>query len=150
MSHEYLSVLNRLGMKVLWVLLVKIALITLWFPGHGVCEYRWEMWEEHVQEGCLPPARFSVRAGPAEPWWHSPGHNTSKRHNLATKEKHMKYPVSQQTQNMCITFVQCWTNVEDDGPTLYKCYTHVLCLLGWACSQILGVKVNLKTLVNFQ
>ena len=32
---------------------------------------------------------------------------------------------TQQTQNMCITFVQCRTNVEDVGPTLYKCYTHV-------------------------
>ena len=29
---------------------------------------------------------------------------------------------SQQTKNICITFVQCWTNVEDVGPTLYKCY----------------------------
>ena len=27
-------------------------------------------------------------------------------------------------------FVQCWTNVEDVGPTLYKCYMNVLCLLG--------------------
>ena len=27
------------------------------------------------------------------------------------------YRVSQQTQNICITFVQCWTNVEDVGPT---------------------------------
>ena len=27
-------------------------------------------------------------------------------------------------------FMQCWTNVEDVGPTLYKCYTNVLCLLG--------------------
>ena len=27
-------------------------------------------------------------------------------------------------------FIQCWTNVEDVGPTLYKCYTNVLCLLG--------------------
>ena len=26
---------------------------------------------------------------------------------------------SQQTQNICITFVQCWTNVEDVGTTLY-------------------------------
>ena len=34
------------------------------------------------------------------------------------------------TQNICITFIQCWTNVEDVGPTLYKCYTNVLCLLG--------------------
>ena len=34
---------------------------------------------------------------------------------------------TQQTQNICITFIQCWTNVEDVGPTLYKCYTNVLC-----------------------
>ena len=27
-------------------------------------------------------------------------------------------------------FMRCWTNVEDVGPTLYKCYTNVLCLLG--------------------
>ena len=34
------------------------------------------------------------------------------------------------TKNFCITFVQCWSNVEDVGPTLYKCYTKVLCFLG--------------------
>ena len=27
-------------------------------------------------------------------------------------------------------FMQYWTNVEDVGPTLYKCYTNVWCLLG--------------------
>ena len=37
---------------------------------------------------------------------------------------------TQQTQNICIIFIQCWTNVEDVGPTLYKCYTNVLCLAG--------------------
>ena len=26
---------------------------------------------------------------------------------------------TQQTQNICIKFVQCWANVEDVGPTLY-------------------------------
>ena len=36
-----------------------------------------------------------------------------------------------QTQNICITFVQCQTNVEDVGLTLYKCYTNVLCLPGY-------------------
>ena len=36
---------------------------------------------------------------------------------------------TQQTQSICITFVQC---VEDVGPALYKCYTNVLCLLGIA------------------
>ena len=35
-----------------------------------------------------------------------------------------------QTQNICIAFVQCWTNVEDVWPTLYECFTNGLCLLG--------------------
>ena len=67
---------------------------------------------------------------------------------------------SQQTQNICITFVQrctnviqmlcvywdmpaqqtqhvhnVWTNVEAVGPTLHKCYTNVLCLLGTCCVE---------------
>ena len=37
--------------------------------------------------------------------------------------------LTKQTQNVCITFIQCWTNVENVGPTLYKCYANVLCLL---------------------
>ena len=37
---------------------------------------------------------------------------------------------SQQTQNICITFVQRQPNVFDVGPTLYNCYGIVLCLLG--------------------
>ena len=37
---------------------------------------------------------------------------------------------SQQTQNICITFIQRRPNVSDIGPKLYKCYTNVLCLLG--------------------
>ena len=39
-------------------------------------------------------------------------------------------PVSQQTQNICRTFVQRRPNVFDVGPTLCKCYTSVLFLLG--------------------
>ena len=45
---------------------------------------------------------------------------------------------TQQTQNICMTFVQCWTYVEDVGPTWYKCYTNVLCLLG-TCMYMLWV-----------
>ena len=37
---------------------------------------------------------------------------------------------SQQTQNICITFVQSRPNVFDVGPTMYKCHTNGLCLLG--------------------
>ena len=33
------------------------------------------------------------------------------------------------TRNICITFAQCWTKVEDVGPALYKCHTDGLCLL---------------------
>ena len=39
---------------------------------------------------------------------------------------------SQQTQNICTTFVQRRPNVIDVGPTLYKYYTNVLCLPGSA------------------
>ena len=39
-------------------------------------------------------------------------------------------PGSQQIQNICITFVQRRPSVFDVGPTLCKCYTNVLCLLG--------------------
>ena len=40
---------------------------------------------------------------------------------------------SQQTRNICITFIQRRPNVFDVGPILYKCYTYVLCLLGYHC-----------------
>ena len=34
------------------------------------------------------------------------------------------------TISICITFAQCRTNVEDVGPTLYKCYKmFCVCLL---------------------
>ena len=43
----------------------------------------------------------------------------------------MLYPTPKQTQNICnIKFIQCWANVEDVGPTLCKCYTNVLSLVG--------------------
>ena len=36
----------------------------------------------------------------------------------------------QQTENICITFIQRRSNVFDVGPTLYKCYTNIFYLLG--------------------
>ena len=44
---------------------------------------------------------------------------------------------TQQTQNIRITFIQRRPNVFDVGPTLYKCYTNVLCLPGNYFSTIL-------------
>ena len=49
---------------------------------------------------------------------------------------HNRCIVSQQTQNICITFVQCWTNVEDVGLMLFKCYANVLCLLGYVLAWL--------------
>ena len=43
---------------------------------------------------------------------------------------------TQQTHIICITFIQRRPNVFDVGPTLYKCYTNVLCLLGMYVSPM--------------
>ena len=54
--------------------------------------------------------------------------------------------LSQQTQNICIAFVQRRHNVFDVGPALHKCYTmQMSCLLG-VCNRIFQpdiFKVNL-------
>ena len=55
--------------------------------------------------------------------------------------------LTEQTSNICITFIQCWSNVEDVGPTLYKCYTNVLCLLGVKCEK--NISVNLYLLLQW-
>ena len=75
----------------------------------------------------LSPTRLSsaldgfrlIQLGPNE-WW--PTRNPDKR----LPGKH----------NFFITFIQCWTNVEDVGPTLYKCYKNVLCSLGLLLDKI--------------
>ena len=41
------------------------------------------------------------------------------------QSKPHKAAPAQQTQNICLTFVQRRPNVFDAGPTLYKCYTNV-------------------------
>ena len=50
-------------------------------------------------------------------------------YNLLGSGKYMQAN-TQQTQNICITFVQRRPNVFDVGPTLYKCYTNMLRFLG--------------------
>ena len=48
-------------------------------------------------------------------------------HYTAETWKTVKAYIPENTKN-CIAFVQCRTNVEDVGPTLYKCYTNVFSL----------------------
>ena len=50
--------------------------------------------------------------------------------------------LSQQTQNICITFIQRWPNVLNVGPTLHKFYTDSLYLLGIADNYLPLCKVK--------
>ena len=49
---------------------------------------------------------------------------------------------------MCKTFIKCWPNVEDVGPTLYKCYTNVLCSLGYQLSGLAYSRMNSRSLLG--
>ena len=60
-----------------------------------------------------------------------------------------RHQIFQRTQNICITFIQCWANVEDIGPALYKCYTNVLCLLGCWCRIPIDISVKAGDLTKF-
>ena len=51
--------------------------------------------------------------------------------------------LQQQTQNFCITFIQRRSNVFDVGPTLYKCYTNVLCLLGYGRCNLIFTNLSM-------
>ena len=42
-------------------------------------------------------------------------------------------------QNICITFVQCWSNVEDVGPTLY---TYFVCTGVFSLYVVLRIKLG--------
>ena len=60
---------------------------------------------------------------------------------------------SKQTRRICITFVQRWTNVEDAGPTLYKCYTNVhlanrYAQSYWEWNECLNIKVCKRLVSN--
>ena len=49
--------------------------------------------------------------------------------DMALQLNHDCHNVRPVNTTIFITVVQRWTNVEDVGPTLYKCYTNALCLL---------------------
>ena len=48
---------------------------------------------------------------------------------------------SQQTQNICTSFVLRRPNVFDVDPTFYKCYTNVLRWLSWRLTNVCGCQV---------
>ena len=69
------------------------------------------------------------------------------------KYKILLHNIPQWTQNIFITFIQCWVNVEDVGPTLYKCYKNVLCLgyrvvIPWNVKYLLFICINNGSIQN--
>ena len=38
--------------------------------------------------------------------------------------------------NICISFIKCWTNIEDVGSMVYKCFTNVLCSAGYLVKNV--------------
>ena len=57
----------------------------------------------------------------------------------------LKVADTQHTHNICIKFIQRRPNAFDVGPTLYKCYTNVMCSLGslsYPRDITYGAKIN--------
>ena len=52
-------------------------------------------------------------------------------------------------QNICITFIQRRPNVFDVGPTLYKCYTDILCLLS-GYDSLIGKTIIIRFYILLQ
>ena len=52
--------------------------------------------------------------------------------------------IGRRIQTICITIVQCWTNVEDVGPLLYECYPNVLRLL-WHALTSIDLRINSRS-----
>ena len=61
----------------------------------------------------------------------------------------MALVVSQQAQSICMTFVQCWPNIENVGPTLYTCPTNVVCLLGYLTAFAPSLKNRLHASIYY-
>ena len=49
--------------------------------------------------------------------------------------------VSQQAQNICITFMECWTSVEDDKKYIVGKLSQAICLEVWGGAGIFNVIV---------
>ena len=104
------ALLKKLGQPGLYHLLVTLLLYMAEFPV-AVSHLSAAIHTARIPHHCRLPAGFNLTTSvPLQ------SDGTYRR------VPHDAYPAN--------TFVQCWTNVEDVGQTLYKCCTNVLCLLG--------------------
>ena len=102
----------------------------------GTLNVDWKKKEPSSGDGCASVAILKRRKTPV-----LIGENCSRKLRyicekvqvtLIRERNHVICCKNQQTQNILITFVQRRHNVFDVGSTLYKCYTNILCLLGWS------------------
>ena len=97
-------------------------------PSHGRLTHYW-------LHSLLGYAGFTWPLGQQSAW--NKGDKTCKIENnvcscvvMRTEQDWKQFvQLAQKTQNIRITLIQRRPNVFDVGPTLYKCYTNVLCLL---------------------
>ena len=66
---------------------------------------------------------------PTNSCWYTVYDASAVQHDNHDNHINQKIAQSQQTQNIFRSFVQRRLHVFDAGPTLYKCYTKVLCWL---------------------
>ena len=70
---------------------------------------------------------MSVMSIPGNTKITSPGQILTRRRSKSTNQE-IRSPRDLCQKIICITFIQCWTNVKDVGFTLFKCFTNVFLL----------------------
>ena len=80
------------------------------------------------RQNVLPPVRGSVNLGNTALW--ASCFPICKLYGTYLVLRCKLWHASQTTQSIYVACVQCWSNDEDVGSTLYKCYINGLCLLG--------------------
>ena len=114
-----------------------------------------ETFSQHYKVICLSPFQWGVTPlidnQPQDRYYYLVTVSTAMRPEAGTKSKvafvlggeecdtgirvlddgirRVSHHVTNIPANICITFVQCWTNVEDIGPTLYKWYHRILVII---------------------
>ena len=104
------------------IIIIIMIIFMLLYLYHVYVQCTWELevngWHVWIVWKCGPIQKMTTL-----PWITWPSH-VIKRSRFIFGTKQEKRATQQGTikHKLCIKFVQCWTNVEDVGPTLYKCF----------------------------
>ena len=102
------------GVVSLWVMRQGALLVSRWQGREAILR-------RDPREDQWPGSGLRRRAGT--------GGKRDKKNAISPRASSWRFP-PQQTRDVQPMLVQCWTSVEDDGPTLYQHWLNVSCLLG--------------------